>query len=191
MTHSLVTCAARQAHGFLYQSNVIQRLKLKEISSYTAQYDACYQGTPVQIKCMKQGSEMRLGDYRRNKHKKEDFIMIVGIWNQSKHRIIHEDVRYIRHQSYTKNMGFGYYNDYIERQMFLDLKSLSNSYADDILWKEFCARYKNFWQEENKIDLRFARDHKTQKRIQCSIGWQNYTTWYKQEFEVIEELMNK
>lgn len=189
MAHSMISCAARQAHGFFYQSNVIQRLKLKEISSYTAQYDACFQGTPVQIKCMKQGSEMRLGDYRRNRRKKEDFIMIVGIWNQSKYRIIQEDIRYIRHEPYTSNMGFGYYDDYIEQNMFQDLRRLTNAYKDDIAWREFCVRYKNLWQEDNKIDLRFARDHKTQKRIQCSIGWQNFMTWYKQEFEIIDELM--
>jgi hypothetical protein len=175
----------RQAHGFHYQDDVIRRLKLKEFSHYTAEYDAECQGTPVQIKCMKNGTGVQLGDYRRNKNKTGDFIMIVGFWEQSMTNIIREEIRFVQSEIYTSNMRFIHSENNVEAQMYIELRSISNCYEDDGKWAMFRDKYKRLWCKENMIDLRFARDHKSQKRIQCGISWTNFNGWFVEDFESI------
>lgn len=176
---------ARQAHGFHYQDQVIKRLKLKSIAHYTAEYDAECQGTPVQIKCMKHQTGVQLGDFRRNRSKTHDFIMIIGFWEGDKYNIIDEDVRYVTRNEYTDNIGFHDEGNTIERRMFEDMSYISNDYSDDGVWTEFRTRYKALWPATNNIDLRFARDHKKQKRIQCGMSNKKFEQWYKSKFEAI------
>lgn len=172
----------RQAHGFHYQNEVIRRLNLREIPRYTAEYDAECQGTPVQIKCMKWGTGIQLGDYLRNKNKKHDFLMIVGFWDESKYSIAHEEVRYITCNHYTDNIGFHDPGNEIEKMMYEEMRSISNCPLDDKIWEEYRRKYRELWPGSNHINIRFLRDKKTQKRIQCGITWNNYQHWYKEQF---------
>lgn len=175
----------RQAHGFYYQNDVIKRLKLREIPQYTAEYDAECQGTPIQIKCMKHGTGIQLGDYLRNRNKKHDFIMIIGFWENCMYNIRYEEIRYITHKNYTDNIGFHDVGNQIEQHMLEDIKKISNFEKDDRIWKEFRVKYRSLWPSSNNIDLRFVRDRKKQKRLQCGISWKNYNNWYTHQFEEI------
>jgi hypothetical protein len=183
----------RQKHGFKYESNVIKKYNLVEIKSYTAEYDGIYKDIPVQIKCSKQGTSIEMGDYRRNKTKCKDFILAIGLWQTDNTNITHnpndtkfiqkEYFLYVEHSKYTKHLG--YYNDYIEHCMYDDFKQITNHVDDDIKWNEFCNKYKSLWKQENMMSVRFRRDHKKQKRIQCGVSWRNFNEWMLKEFDTI------
>lgn len=180
-----IRATERQKHGFIYQDNFINRYNLLEQKGYTAEYDATYKNIPVQIKCSKYGSSLELGDYRRNKDKNKDFILAIGLWKNvsNKKLITNEYMLYIEHDKYTKHLG--YYNDYIETLMYEEYKQISNDKDDDEEWKQFCTKYKSFWKADNKISIRFKRDHKKQKRIQCAVSWYNIGDWLLNDFEQI------
>lgn len=180
-----IRASERQKHGFIYQNKVINKYKLIEEKGYTAEYDATYKNVPVQIKCSKHGSALELGDYTRNKNKSKDFILAVGLWkNIPNSKIItNEYLLYIEHYKYTQHIG--YYNDYIETLMYEEFKEISNHRNDDPTWKTFCLKYKALWKQDNKISVRFKRDHKKQKRIQCAVSWCNLDEWLLRDFQHI------
>lgn len=180
-----VRASERQKHGFIYQSNVIKKYNLLEQKGYTAEYDATYKNIPVQIKCSKYGASLELGDYRRNKMKNKDFILAIGLWKNvpANKMITNEYMLYIEHCKFTRHLG--YYNDYIETLMYEEYKQISNHKADDAVWKQFCTKYKTFWKADNKISIRFKRDHKKQKRIQCAVSWNNFDNWLLKDFQQI------
>lgn len=181
-----VQATARQKHGFVYQSKVINKYNLLEQNDYTAEYDAMYKNIPVQIKCSKYGGSLELGDYRRNKNKNKDFILAIGLWKNNdtlRKTIKKEYLLYIEHYNYTKQLG--YYNDYIESLMYEEFKNISNHQEHDYRWKQFCTKYKLLWNKDNKISIRFKRDHKKQKRIQCAISWFNFDDWLLKDFKHI------
>jgi hypothetical protein len=189
---SIVTASGkeRQKHGFTYQTNVIDKYSLIENKSYTAEYDALFQNIPVQIKCSKQGGALEMGDYMRNKNKSTDFILAVGLWehdktNSTNNKILSKEyLLYIEHSRFISNIG--YYTDIIEYMMYEDFKQISNSRDDDVRWTEFRLKYKELWPDTHKIDIRFKRDHKKQKRIQCAISWSNLNQWLINDFEHIK-----
>jgi hypothetical protein len=111
--------------------------------------------------------------------------MIIGFWEGEVGNIIKEDIRYIDCTAYTDNIGFHDNGGLIEQRMYEDMKSISNEYSDDLIWKEFRTRYRALWPSTNHIDLRFARDHKYQKRIQCGMSRKNFDGWYTTQFESI------
>lgn len=181
-----IQATARQKHGFVYQSRVIHKYNLLEQKGYTAEYDATYHNIPVQIKCSKFGSSLELGDYQRNKNKNKDFILAIGLWKNHdtfSKIITNEYLLYIEHYNYTKQLG--YYNEYIETLMYEEFKEISNHTEHDYIWQQFCKKYKSLWKEDNKISIRFKRDHKRQKRIQCAVSWYNFDDWLLREFEHI------
>jgi hypothetical protein len=187
-TRQLSTCvraSERQKHGFIYQKKVINKYNLLEQNGYTAEYDALYKNIPVQIKCSKYGSSLELGDYRRNKNKNKDFILAIGLWKNvpANKLITNEYMLYIEHYKFTRHLG--YYNDYIETLMYEEYKHISNHKDDDVIWKQFCTKYKSSWKIDNKISIRFKRDHKKQKRIQCAVSWYNFDDWLLKDFEKI------
>jgi hypothetical protein len=159
----------RQRHGFLYEALVIQKYGLSKSSKYTSAYDATYENIPVQIKCIKHGCAIELGDYKRNKQKQADFILIVGFWKGDKKNIIREDVLYIDYRLFVDHLRFDGDNAMIE-----EMKLITNLRIDDGRWGSYVKRYKNLWPKTNLIDIRFKRDHKKQKRIQCAISWSNW-----------------
>lgn len=189
-TRQFSTCivaSERQKHGFIYQKNVIKKHNLLEQQGYTAEYDALYKNIPVQIKCSKYGSSLEMGDYTRNKKKSKDFILAIGLWQSSyKHEpklITNEYMLYIDHNKYVKHLG--YFDEYIETLMYEDFRQISNDVRDDVIWKRFCHKYKLCWKKDNRISVRFKRDHKKQKRIQCAVSWRNFNDWLLKDFQHI------
>jgi len=168
----------RQRHGFDYENAVIQKYDLKRSDNYTSKYDAFYLGIPVQIKCIKHGCAIEMGDYKRNKNKQEDFILIVGFWKGEKDNIVKESILYIDHANFTKHLTFK--ND---KKMVAEMDLISNLVEDDNRWKVFCNKYKSEWPDTNLLDIRFKRDHKKQKRIQCAISWSNFVNKFVNEFK--------
>lgn len=163
----------RQKHGFQYELQTICKYNLKKADSYTCPFDAYYKDIPVQIKCIKYGSCIEMGDYIRNKSKKNDFILIIGLWDGKKENIIQEIVLFINHQLFKKHLQF-----HLDDEMLYEMKTISNSRLDDLSWKRFCFKYKNKWPRANIMQLRFKRDHKRQKRIQCAIPWKSFNNQF-------------
>ena len=57
------------------------------------------------------------------------------------------------------------------------MKQISNDRSDDGKWKEFRKKWNLLYKKFNNnpvITLRFKRDHKKQKRIQCGISSSNF-----------------
>jgi hypothetical protein len=157
----------RQKHGFDYEKKIIAKYKLKKTENYTDEYDAYYKKTPVQIKCIKHKSDIELGSYLRNKNKTQDFILIIGF--HKNYKIVNERILYINHLKYTKHLEFG-----LDTEMISGLKEISNDTSDNVRWQEYLNYYKTEYKKNNNyIDIRFKRDSKTQKRIQCAIPYNN------------------
>lgn len=174
-----VVSAAKQYHGFEYEQKVIKQYKLLKSQNYTSPYDAHHGSLNVQVKCIQHGSSVEFGDYMRNKNKSSNFILIVGFWKNEKDNIIQEHIFDVNAKSLTNNLFYPH-----DPEMFAEMKVISNSYEDDTKWKSFCSKHRIQWSEYgNNMDLRFRRDHKKQKRIQCGISWKNYNVWFMEEMK--------
>lgn len=167
---STIQTNARQIHGFIYEKNIVNRMNFVKSKIYNSKYDAYTQNqTPVQIKCIKHNSSIDLGDFKRNQHHTLDFILIVGLWKEKKTNIIEEHLFLYDKDVFNSMLNF----DYVT-QMLEELKTVSNDKKDDNIWKEFIKKYKILYGNENLIKLRFKRDHKCQKRIQCAINSRSF-----------------
>ena len=170
----------RQVHGFYYEQQIINKYNLTKSTGYTDKYDCyCSDGTPVQVKCIKHNSSIDLGDYFRNKTKTEDFILIIGFWKKERHNIVEEHILYVNKDVWNNLFQFEY--DYELKQM---LRLITNERSDDVKWKQQCKQIKGFWNTIPRfVQLRFKRDHKKQKRIQCAINKKNFYGFFIEEFK--------
>ena len=133
---------------------------------------------PWQIKCIKQGSSIELGDYFRNKKKDTDFILHIGFWKDKKDNIIEEHTLLIDYKKWNNLFEFKY-DDMLKSL----LKNISNDKCDDNKWKRKCSEIKQLWNKmDRKIQLRFKRDHKKQKRIQCAINKKDFYDYFLRMF---------
>lgn len=159
----------RQRHGLDYEKLIIQKYCLLKSDNYTSKYDAYYKDIPVQIKCIKQGSSIELGDFQRNQLNNKDFILIIGFWKNDKKNIIKEHCLSIDNNLFSEQMKFNHTID-----MLSEMKKITNLYEDDLIWKKFCKKYRDLYPLSNNVKLRFKRDHSKQKRIQCAINWKYF-----------------
>lgn len=183
----LVSCSIhteRQRHGFEYERTILSRFGLEKSSHYTSPYDALCGDIGVQVKCIKYGCAIELGDYFRNKNKSIDFVLMVGFWKDDKTNIVEESMYHIDHQEFVSNLQYDK-----DLQMKSEMDLITNLHVDDTLWREFRLHHSRRWKTfENHIDIRFKRDHKSQKRIQCAISWKNYNKWFKKKFIELSDI---
>ncbi len=173
----------RQGHGFEYEQSILQRYNLQKCT-YISPFDAMCGPLPIQIKCIKYGGAVELGDYFRNKGKQHDFILIIGFWKGSKQNIVEEWIFLVDHKVFTEHLTYD--EDMV---MMKELKLITNLREDDGRWRVYCNKHKQRYATfNNNIDIRFKRDHKTQKRIQCAISWNNFNNWFKNTFEEMTTL---
>lgn len=174
-----VVSIAKQFHGFQYEQKVIERFNLQKAKNYTSPYDAQHKSHNIQVKCMQHGSSVEFGDYLRNKQKTNNFILIVGFWKHEKDNIIQEHIFDVNVSTLSSNLYYPH-----DADMFKEMSLITNMYEDDEKWKTFCQKHRLQWREyRNKMDLRFRRDHKKQKRIQCGVSWKNYHEWFMEEMK--------
>lgn len=124
---------------------------------------------PVSIKCCKLKSSIDFGDLKRQINITNNFILYVGFWKIDKYKIYQEYKLLIKKQYWTNYFG----NVNIISDMLNDMKNISNNKIDDNNWKRFIYKYKELYGN-SIISLRFKRDHKKQKRIQCGIMYNNF-----------------
>lgn len=158
----------RQAHGFRYEQEVIDRYNLEKEQNYSSKWDAYYRGIPVSIKtCTKKGS-VYMGDFIRNATLTHNFILIIGFWETGSDggKVFDDDIiLYINKEIWVKQFP----KDVVSKMLTV-FDGITNSYTDDNLWIERRKAYNKEWNDcKTGINIHFKRDHKTQKRVQCSI----------------------
>lgn len=189
--------AARQNHGFVNEAKVIRREKLKKWEDfakenpqlskgqqdYTAIWDAIdenvktsgkYGYMPVQIKTIKAGAAVELGDIFRNSKKSETFRLIVEFYQKNDKSKVLETVDVIVDPvKWKTHFDFP---DYAEWKRWIKY-DVSNCYSFDAAWKIQREEKKTDWNIKNPNSLvtpTFKRDHKKQRRIQCSVNNANF-----------------
>lgn len=178
MKKSIVFKSERQGHGFIYENNVIERFGLTKATGYTEDFDAYLGEDAYQIKTIKLGSSIDMGDYFRNMNKSRDFYLIIGFWNGEKTNIVEEHVLYIKADKFREILAFEKAEEMKEW-----IKGVSNDHLYDGQWKKEVE----YWKKEygkRIIPLRFKRDHKNQKRIQCAINKKDFYDYFLKEFKV-------
>jgi hypothetical protein len=163
--------AERQVHGFDYQKRIIEDETLTEDVNYTGKWDAFSSESklPVSIKCIGINGSVDFGDFRRQTEIVSDFILYVGFWKKSKSNVIEQYKVLIKKEKWDSYFG----DKSIISSMMEDMKDISNDHSDDPKWKDFRDKYSKLYGN-SIISLRFKRDHKKQKRIQCGITRKNF-----------------
>lgn len=157
---------ARQQHGFDYEQDVANRYGvILDNNHYTAMWDGMMNNIPVSIKTHKKGSGPELGSWHRQFTIDYDFYMIVGFWEGDKSNIVEEYCLFIPGKEYHS-----YFIDITEDVQNV-FSSCSNDRKDDEKWQKMKNAVTKKWKTEtpNIISLNWKRDHKKQKRLQCSI----------------------
>lgn len=162
---------ARQQHG-KYQENLVKSVyKLDDYidPSHTAAYDAqTRDGTPVSIKTEKLYTDVELGDYFRNANADKDFYMVARFWDGEKTNIVEEYHLKIPIKVW-KTFFRPEHNDTI-RAILDDIK---HDREYDPIWKNHLKTLKMLYNG-SIINLRGKRDHKSQKRMQCAISYNDF-----------------
>jgi hypothetical protein len=163
--------AERQAHGFNYQKKIVEREILTESVGYTDKWDAYNSNLKrnVSIKCISKKGSIDFGDFKRQTMVDEDFILYVGFWQSKKDNVVEEYKVYITAEKWKSYLG----DITIIQEMLDEMSTISNDKSDDSKWKQFRLKWKERYGN-SIISLRFKRDHKKQKRIQCGISRNNF-----------------
>lgn len=171
----------RQAHGFIYQREVSERFGIKESDTYTSKWDGVLNGLPVSIKTIKKGSSIDMADYFRISSIVEDFYLVVGFWEGEVSNIVEEHILLIKGEEFHSLFPQNF-----DDKLHDLLNNITNDHADDAKWtsqtKALSAEYKA--NCPNLVSLRFKRDHKTQKRIQCAINKVPFYNYFLPKYEV-------
>lgn len=178
----------RQAHGFSYQDTIITKYNLSKIDPYTGKklkyddkWDAYFNFIPVQIKDKKKGGNIELADMFRQSETTEDFLLIVGFWQDDKTNIVEEHILYIKGNEWYPLFNHECLNKY--KQL---LNTITNDYSDDNKWKQKINELRKEWKKLTPylIVPRPKRDHKDQKRIQCAINNVPFYKYFLPKYEV-------
>jgi len=169
MTHT-----ERQNHGFDYQDNIFERGDVRRTDGYTDKWDGyrivAGKSTPTSIKCCKYRSEIGLGDIRRQSQIDENFSAVIGFWEKTKDNIVEEHEIVIDKDTWKSYFG----NIDCFDALYAEMDTISNDRKDEAVWKAFRKKYNDRYGKDSIIKIRFKRDHKNQKRIQCAISYKNF-----------------
>lgn len=173
---------ARQNHGLEYEKNLAERFGFKPwtfldgSTSYTAPFDAMApdDSGPVSIKTKHIGSAVELGSWHVQSRITDDFYMAVSFWGGEKNEIIGEKFLFVPADVWHKE-----FPEKWREPITKLIRDAKNDRSYDDIWKEkreeLTAAYEEDRIERNGIiQLAPKRDHKTQKRMQCSIPYDKF-----------------
>jgi len=174
--------AERQKHGFNYQVSIIESESLMEDTNYTGKWDAYDPSTdkPTSIKCIGIKGSIDFGDFKRQSEVNNDFVLYIGFWKGSTSNIVEEYKVLISAEKWTSYFG----DKTIVSSMLSEMKNISNDHCDDNKWRDFRHKWGQLYGD-SIISLRFKRDHKKQKRIQCGISRTNFIETVLKENTII------
>jgi hypothetical protein len=163
---------ARQGHGFTNENTVIKRFGLRKEQSYTAKWDA-YSPTdvPISIKSPEASRPIEFGSYWNQINVTEDFYIIYSPYAYVEKdgvqiRVFAEPVIAKIPATVWNGLFDTAFNSRIKRVM----EQVTNDKSDDTKFKELVKDFKSqYIKSKAKMNVLFKRDHKTQKRVQCSL----------------------
>lgn len=176
----------RQKHGFDEERYIKEHYSVDDYDdNYTSQWDGIVRSsdivfpsmvfsleslpaiTPVSIKTKKINCAVEMGDLMRNAKKQENFLLTVGFWEGRDKAVVQRHFIYVPQQEWLKN--FPLTSAEKMNNIFKD-NNITNNVADDLRWKQTSNEYKEEWNKlETGINVHFKRDHKNQRRVQCSL----------------------
>lgn len=174
----------RQMFGFMAESTIIKKENLVKSDSYTAEYDAYTQDNiPVQIKTVKNRQAICMGDLKKNFTKDHKFILyILNYFSNSDkvklYKITIDDIK-----KYTDLFYFDQYEEFWE-----EFKQMPHGREYDTQWKALRLKYQRLYKSTPRIvNMNPKRDHKIQKRIQCSIPKKHFEEFLRLfDYELID-----
>jgi len=171
----------RQQHGFSFEQEMIRKYGIIKSKEYTSKWDGKLNGFPVSIKIAKYGTDIEMADIFRQMEVEEDFYLIVGFWQDNKMNIVERYMLKINGKEYHSLFNL----DFKQRLQSL-LCEITNSHEDDEKWRLQITQLRKDWKNgtPNLIRLRFKRDHKSQKRIQCAINNKDFYNYFIKRYEV-------
>lgn len=182
----------RQGHGFIFEDYVekiysVDRSVEGYGKNYTDPWDGLYNGIPVSIKHIKKGCAVDLADVFRQASINENFIMFVDFYETP--TVSETDDIHILFIPAEKWHTYFAPLDIFENKLRNALNSVSNDRADDVKWTKLRIECVNFWKTITTgfITLNGKRDHKKQKRWQCSINKTNFFKEFLPKYEITEE----
>ena len=178
----------RQAHGFLFEEYIESTYGINRSNqNYTSKWDGEWKGYPVSIKHIKKGNAVDLGDIFRQASINEDFFMIVGFYDNST-TFDTEDI-YILFIPASSWKQYFIPVENFETKFKNALSSVSNDRSDDDKWTELRKDCVSFWKKNTSgfITPNGKRDHRTQKRWQCSINKTNFFTEFIPKYKITKE----
>lgn len=173
----------RQLHGFSFEQSVAEKYGVALSDNYTDKWDGRLDGIPVSIKTEKYGSDVEMADVFRQMDVSEDFYLIVGFWDGDKTNIVEQHILKVNGEEYSSLFN----RDFAPRLHDL-LDNITNDRSDDAKWKTQITLLRKEWKEQtpNLVRLRFKRDHKSQKRIQCAINNKDFYNHFIPNYEVTD-----
>lgn len=171
----------RQVHGFNFEKLIKERYNIQNYSNnYTAVWDGILNNIPVSIKLEKYGTDVEMASILRNSQNLQDFYLIVGFWDKEKDNIVEIVTLFINGAEWHK-----LFNEQLVQECQTLIENISNDKKDDAKWKKEIGRLKELWSKNtpNLIRLRFKRDHKTQKRVQCAINNKDFYDYFVKKYK--------
>lgn len=178
----------RQAHGFIFEDYVEKEYGVnRENKTYTDKWDGEWRGYPVSIKHIKKGNAVDLGDIFRQASINQDFFMFVDFYETP--TVSDSDDIHILFIPAEKWQEYFMPLDKFENKFRNALTSVTNNKVDDQKWTQLRTECVNYWKENtNKIITpNGKRDHKSQKRWQCSINKTNFFNEIIPNYEITKE----
>lgn len=186
----------RQIHGFKEEAFMREQYPLFQVdNSYSAVWDALIRREdiiggntkqdiiPVSIKTKRINQNVEMGSFYRNSQVSKDFLLSVAFWDRTTDNIVSREFILIPSDIWLRNFP----NSLILKMnnIFVD-NDITNSRDDDARWKTISKQYRELWNDANTgIAIHFKRDHKNQKRVQCSIRKNYFKDFLLPNYSVI------
>lgn len=178
----------RQAHGFLFEEYVESIYGIdRSNKTYTDKWDGEWRGFPVSIKHIKKGNAIDLGDIFRQASINEDFFMFIDFYETQ--TVSETDEIHILFIPAKSWQNYFMPTEKFELKFRNALSSVSNDKEDDQKWTELRKDCIKFWKNNTSgfITPNGKRDHRSQKRWQCSINKTNFFKEFLPKYEITEE----
>lgn len=167
-----------QAHGYRFQTASAYLLGLKECEDYTGPVDAVTIDPATgelyerwSMKTARYRGPVYLGSLLRNATVAHALRMVVGFWQRRRDNTIAILALWLPEGAWRALFPE-------DTEPFLApaaFAGISNRREDDAAWRDRRKGLLDAWREQlpagSPIVANYKRDHKRQKRVQCSIAW--------------------
>lgn len=182
----------RQKMGFCFEDLSLGLLNsASENSGYTSTHDGLLHDVPISVKTVSPSGEICFADYSRHLGMNEDFIIFsVGT-------VYKKNLRKVNTLILPGAEWRATFSDEVCQKYLHALRSVTNEYSDDPLWKELRTESRDFEKElvrtgviSGNVLARPKRDHKKQRRLQAAIPRVNFNRMVDQYSSQHDEFLS-